>query len=258
MASERAGTEAERPVIGPARSRKSRSPYEHHHRDIQGGGARAAVFGVSDGLVSNVSLILGLAGGTSSASVIRLAGLAGLLGGAFSMAAGEYISMRAQKELFEREIEIERGELERHPTSEHRELVHLYQTRGIPIELAKRLADEMMSDPKIALETHTREELGVNPDSLGNPIQAAVSSFLTFSVGALVPLVPFLVGGGGAAVLVAVAAVAVGALVVGGLLSIFTGRPWWWSAIRQLLICVIAGGATYGLGHAIGVSGVAS
>ncbi|HLI45464.1 MAG TPA: VIT1/CCC1 transporter family protein [Acidimicrobiales bacterium] len=239
------------------KAQKPRSPYEHHHRDIQGGAARAAVFGVSDGLVSNVSLILGLAGATPSASIIRLAGVAGLLGGAFSMAAGEYISMRAQKELFQREIEIERREIERHPTSEHRELVHLYETRGVPAELARKLADEMMSNPELALETHAREELGVNPDSLGQPLQAAASSFVTFAAGAVVPLIPFFAGGGSGAVVVAVVITAVAALVVGGLLSLFTGRPWWWSSLRQLLICAVAGAATFGIGHAIGVSGVA-
>src|SRR5579875_1117955 len=222
------------------KAQKPRSPYEHHHRDIQGGAARAAVFGVSDGLVSNVSLILGLAGATPSASIIRLAGFAGLLGGAFSMAAGEYISMRAQKELFQREIEIERREIERHPKAEHRELVHLYESRGIPAELASQLADEMMADPKLALETHTREELGVNPESLGAPVQAAVSSFVTFGIGAIVPLLPFLVGAGGAAAIATVIATGVVALVVGGLLSVFTGRAWWWSALRQLLICAVA------------------
>jgi VIT1/CCC1 family predicted Fe2+/Mn2+ transporter len=244
--------------MGPvqASSRARRSPYEHHHRDIQGGGARAAVFGISDGLVSNVSLILGLAGAHPSSSVIRLAGLAGLLGGAFSMAAGEYISMRAQKELFQREIEIERGEIERHPSAELRELIHLYENRGISSELASQLAEEMMADPTLALETHSREELGVNPESLGQPVQAAVSSFVTFAIGAVIPLVPFIVGSGNGATIAAVIAVAAVALVVGGLLSIFTGRSWWWSALRQLLICAIAGGITYGIGNAIGVSGV--
>lgn len=230
----------------------------HHHRDIQGGGARAAVFGVSDGLVSNVSLILGLAGASPPNSIIRLAGLAGLLGGAFSMAAGEYISMRAQTELFEREIEIERREIERHPHGEHRELQHLYESRGIPKELAEQLADEVMSDPKLALETHTREELGINPDSLGKPVQAAVSSFVTFSLGAVVPLLPFLISSGHGAVIAAVIMAAVAALVIGGLLSIFTGKAWWWSAARQLLICATAGAVTFAIGSAIGASGVAS
>jgi VIT1/CCC1 family predicted Fe2+/Mn2+ transporter len=235
---------------------RRRVQVEHHHRDIQGGAARAAVFGISDGLVSNASLILGLAGASPPASVIRLAGVAGLLGGAFSMAAGEYISMKAQKELFEHEIEVERREIERAPAAESRELAHLYETRGIPSTLAKQLADQVMADPKLALETHTREELGINPGSLGRPMAAAVSSFLTFSVGALVPLFPFLVGGGTSAELATVGLTAVVALVVGGLLSLFTGRGWARSALRQLLICAAAGAVTYGLGTAIGVSGV--
>jgi VIT1/CCC1 family predicted Fe2+/Mn2+ transporter len=229
---------------------------EAHHRDIQGGGARAAVFGISDGLVSNVSLILGLAGANPPSSVIRLAGIAGLLGGAFSMAAGEYISMRAQRELFEREIDQERREIERHPTGEHRELVRLYESRGIPSELAQRIADEVMADPQLALETHTREELGVSLGSLGRPFQAASLSFGTFAVGAAVPLIPFLIGSGHGATLAAVLATIVTALVVGGLLSVFTGRKWWWSSGRQLLICSAAGAVTYGLGHLIGVSGI--
>ncbi|MGH9297364.1 MAG: VIT1/CCC1 transporter family protein [Acidimicrobiales bacterium] len=240
-------------------ARRRRSDYasaEHHHRDIQGGAARAAVFGISDGLVSNISLILGLAGASPPSSVIRLAGLAGLLGGAFSMAAGEYISMRAQAELFEREIEIERREIERHPKGEHHELVRLYESRGMPPELAGRVADELMSDPEVALATHTREELGFNPDSLGRPLEAMASSFVTFAVGALVPLLPFLVWSSHSAVWVAVAAAGVAALVVGGLLSLFTGRNWWWSAIRQLLICAAAGAVTFGVGKAIGISGV--
>lgn len=211
---------------------------------------------MSDGLVSNVSLILGLAGANPPGSVIRLAGLAGLLGGAFSMAAGEYISMRAQKELFEHEIEVERREIERHPAAESRELVHIYESRGIPSELAHQLAEEVMADPALALATHTREELGVNPEALGRPIEAAVSSFVTFSLGALVPLLPFLVGSGDGAKLWTAGATGLVALVVGGLLSIFTGRHWGWSALRQLLICAAAGAVTYAIGTAIGVSGV--
>ena len=136
---------------------------EHHHRDVQGGGARAAVFGISDGLVTNVSLILGLSGANPPAGVVRLAGLAGLLGGAFSMAAGEYISMRAQSELLERELEFERQELHRRPEGEFRELVKIYESRGISTDLATQVARQMMSDPKTALETHAREELGIRP-----------------------------------------------------------------------------------------------
>jgi VIT1/CCC1 family predicted Fe2+/Mn2+ transporter len=229
---------------------------EHHHRDIRGGGARAAVFGISDGLVSNTSLVLGIAGASSASGLVRLAGLAGLFGGAFSMAAGEYISMRAQSELFQREIEIERREIERRPEGELRELVHLYETRGMPPDLARQVAQEMMSDPQTALETHAREELGIDPSSTGKPVQAALYSFVTFAVGAFMPLLPFLFSRGTGATLAAVAIAGVSALVVGALLSFFTGRDWWFSAIRQLLICAAAGAITFGLGSAIGVSGV--
>ncbi len=228
---------------------------EHHHRDISGGGARAAVFGISDGLVSNTSLVLGIAGAGAGSAVIRLAGLAGLLGGAFSMAAGEYISMRAQQELFQREIEIERREIERRPASEMRELVHLYETRGLAHDLALQVAEAMMATPEVALETHAREELGIDPSALGRPIEAAVSSFVTFAVGAFLPLLPFLFASRSAATLWAVAIAGVAALVVGAFLAIFTGRKWWFSALRQLLICAVAGAVTFGVGSAIGVSG---
>ena len=227
---------------------------ERHHRDISGGGARAAVFGVSDGLVSNTSLVLGIAGASAGGSVVRLAGLAGLLGGAFSMAAGEYISMRAQRELYQRELEIERRELERHPRAELHELVSLYERRGMPPTLARSVAEKMMADPKLALETHAREELGITPGSQGNPVQAAAWSFVTFAIGALMPLVPFLVTAGGhGAILAAVALAGGSALVVGALLALFTERKWWFSALRQLLICAVAGSVTYGIGAAIGV-----
>jgi VIT1/CCC1 family predicted Fe2+/Mn2+ transporter len=238
------------------RHRREAGLPEHHHRDISGGGARAAVFGISDGLVSNTSLVLGISGATAATGLVRLAGLAGLLGGAFSMAAGEYISMRAQSELFQREIEIERREIERRPEGEMRELVHLYESRGMPADLARQVAKQMMADPQTALETHAREELGIDPGSTGKPVQAAVSSFVTFSVGAFMPLLPFLFLHGSAAILGAVALAGVSALVVGGLLSLFTGRRWWFSAVRQLLICAAAGAITYGVGSAIGVSGI--
>src|SRR5690348_1016432 len=163
-------------------------PFEHHHRDIQGGAARAAVFGVSDGLTSNVSLILGIAGANPTSGFVRLAGLAGLVAGSFSMAAGEYLSMKAQTELFEAELDLERREIDRRPESERRELAAIYRSRGVDRDTAEKLATEMHRDPDLALETHAREELGINPDSLGSPVQAAVSSFLSFAVGALVPL----------------------------------------------------------------------
>jgi VIT1/CCC1 family predicted Fe2+/Mn2+ transporter len=230
--------------------------HEHHHRDVQGGSARAAVFGISDGLVTNISLILGLSGANPPAGVVRLAGLAALLGGAFSMAAGEYISMRAQTELFQRELERERQEIHRRPEGELQELVKIYESRGISSDLAIQVARQMMADPQIALETHAREELGIHPDSLGRPLSAAVASFVTFSVGALLPLLPFLFGHGSGLVLVSIVIAAIAAVIVGSALSLFTGRPWWWSAFRQLAICAAAGAVTYGVGSAVGLSTV--
>ena len=228
---------------------------DHTHRDVLGGGFRAAIFGVSDGLVSNVSLVLGTAAAHPGAGFVRLAGLAGLFGGAFSMAAGEYISMQAQREAFQRELAIEAEEIRRRPEGERRELEHIYRARGIDAEIAHRLAEELMADPVVALATHAREELGLDPDELGSPYQAALSSFVTFAVGALVPLVAFLGGSSGTtAVVIAVGLTALGALVVGGLLSLVTVRSWYFSAARQLAICAIAGAATYGIGSAIGTA----
>ena len=234
--------------------RRDASVHDHHHRDVQGGGARAAVFGISDGLVTNISLILGMSGANPPVGVVKLAGLAGLLGGAFSMAAGEYISMKAQTELFERELEFERQEIHRRPEGEFRELVRIYESRGIPTELATQVARQMMSDPETALETHAREELGIRPDSLGKPLQAAGASFVTFSLGALIPLLPFFFAHGTKAVLASIALTAVAAVAVGAALSIFTGRSWWKSAFRQLAICAAAGAVTYGVGAGIGLS----
>lgn len=233
----------------------STADHHVHHRDLSGGWARAAVFGVSDGLVTNVSLVLGMAGAHAGPGVVRLAGLAGLIGGACSMAAGEYVSMRAQSELLERELALERDEIRRRPEGERRELVHIYESRGVAPEIARRLADEMMRTPEMALETHAREELGVDPGALGSPVQAAISSFVTFALGALLPLVPWLVAGGGGATVASVAIGATAAVAVGIALSHFTGRRWWWSAIRQLLIAAAAAAITFGIGAAVGVSG---
>lgn len=228
----------------------------HQHRDIRSGGARAAVFGVSDGLVTNVSLILGMAGAHPAGGVVRLAGLAGLVAGACSMAAGEWVSMRAQAELFERELDVERHELHHRPVAEHRELVKIYEDRGIERQLATQLADEMMRTPELALETHAREELGINPDALGSPVQAAASSFLMFAIGALLPLLPWLFAGGTGAIVASIVISGLAAIAVGAALAIFTRRPWWWSALRQLAISAVAAGITFGIGHAVGVTAV--
>ncbi|MDQ3640265.1 MAG: VIT1/CCC1 transporter family protein [Actinomycetota bacterium] len=231
-------------------------PPENHHRDVQGGTARAAVFGVSDGLVSNVAIVLGFAGANTGAGLVRLAGLAGLIGGAVSMAAGEYISMTAQTELLERELEMERIELHRRPEAERRELAQIYRSRGVDEATADQLATALSRDPDLALETHAREELGIDPNALGKPVSAAISSFVTFSIGAAIPLVPYFFTTGTAALVAAVVLGVVAALAVGAFLARFTGRPMGRSAARQLLFSAVPAAATYALGSAVGVSGV--
>jgi len=229
----------------------------HDHRNITGGPARAAVFGMSDGLTTNVALILGVAGAHPAAGVVRLAGLAGLIGGAFSMAAGEWVSMKAQSELLERELAIERRELSRAPDKERRELSAIYRHRGIDKATADSMAAQVMADPELALEVHAREEMGVNPDSLGSPVKAAASSFATFAVGALVPLVPWFFGTGSTVVVASLVMAAIAALLVGAALGQFTDRSRVFSAFRQLGIAAAAAVVTYGVGALVGVSGAA-
>ncbi len=224
----------------------------HHHRDLRGGGARAAVFGVSDGLVSNVALVLGVAGAHASAGSVRLAGVAGLIAGSCSMAAGEYVSMRAQSELMQRELDVEAQAIRRDPDVERRELAEIYVRRGLDASMAEELSGKMMRDPDIALETHAREELGIDPAHTGRPVQAAAFSFVMFALGALVPLLPWLVSGGTTATIWSVVLGAAGAVGVGVALSHFTGRSWAWSAGRQLLISGAAAAVTFGVGRAIG------
>jgi VIT1/CCC1 family predicted Fe2+/Mn2+ transporter len=224
----------------------------HHHRDIGGGGARAAVFGVSDGLVTNVSLVLGMAGANPGGAIVRLAGIAGLIAGSFSMAAGEYLSMTAQRELMERELEVERRALERHPKGEAAELRGMYVRRGIDPGVADDMVNEVMQDPELALETHAREELGISTKTLGSPWQAAGASFVTFALGAFIPLLPWLIGSGTAAIVASVVLAAVAAVVVGAVLARFTERPVLSSALRQLAVTAIAAGVTFGVGKAIG------
>ena len=227
---------------------------EHHHRDVQGGVARAAVFGASDGLVSNVSLILGVAGADPGSDVVRLAGIAGLIAGAVSMAAGEYGSMKAQQELLERELELERIELARNPHVETVELTQLYQARGIEPDLAVELARDVMSDPETALEAHAREELGIAPGSLGSPVGAAVSSFGAFSIGAGLPLIPWFFGSGTAAIVASVALGLLGAAIVGLALAYFTEGSRLRLAARYVGIAAASGAVTYLIGSAVGVS----
>jgi vacuolar iron transporter family protein len=230
--------------------------WDHHHRNVQGGGARAAVFGVSDGLVTNVSLILGFAGANAGPGVVRLAGVAGLIAGAFSMGSGEWISMRAQRELLERELAMEKHEIRHRPEGERRELVGIYENRGVEPSVARTLADEMMRTPELALETHAREELGINPASLGRPVQAALSSFATFALGALLPLIPWLFTRGTGAVIASVVVGGVAALAVGSILAAFTHQSVWRSALRQLVTSAAVAAVVYGVGAGVGVSHV--
>ena len=224
-----------------------------HHRNVQGGAARAAVFGISDGLLTNVSLILGVAGAGPSAGFVRLAGLAGLVAGAFSMAAGEFVSMSAQKELLERELEVERRELERHPEAETRELAATFEQRGLDHDDAMRLAGAIMRDPEVALRVHASEELGVRPGHTGKPLQAAASSFVSFGIGALIPLIPWFFASGNLAVLASIVLGAVSALAIGWTVAVFTGRSRPLSALRQLAIATVAAAVAYGVGRAVGV-----
>lgn len=229
---------------------------EHHHRKVQGGAARAAVFGMSDGLVSNVCLILGVAGASTSPATVRLAGLAGLVGGALSMAAGEYVSMQAQKELLERELAMEWREIRRRPESERRELAALYRNRGIQADTAERMATEVSADPAVALETHAREELGIDPAELGSPYKAAGSSFFSFAVGALLPLVPWFFGRGAAAIGASVVIGVAAALAIGVALARFTGRSVIRTAARQLAVASVAAAVTFGVGKLVGGGGI--
>jgi VIT1/CCC1 family predicted Fe2+/Mn2+ transporter len=226
---------------------------EHHHRDVQGGAARAAVFGVSDGLVSNMGLILGVAGASPAPGVVRLAGLAGLVAGAISMAAGEYNSMRVQAELLARELRIEATELRRRPQHETAELTRVYEARGLPYDQARSVADAIMRDPEAALEVHAREELGIDPGNLGSPWQAATSSFVAFGVGAIVPLAPWFVAQGAAAVVASLVLGVVAAAVVGLLVARSTGRSTPRAMIRQILFTVIPAGLTFAIGAVLGV-----
>lgn len=231
------------------------SDVEVHHRDITGGGARAAIFGVSDGLVSNIALILGVSGAHPSAPFVRLAGLAGLIGGALSMSMGEYVSMKAQKELFEKEIAIEANEIDKRPEAEQRELVQLYRKKGVPKDVAENFVGYIMKDPDLALNTHAREELGIDPASIGSPIQAAVSSLVSFSIGAILPLIPWFFTTGFTGVIYAVFFGAIGSIAVGVLLAQFTGRSVIKTALRQFILSGLAAGITYLAGHLIGFSG---
>jgi VIT1/CCC1 family predicted Fe2+/Mn2+ transporter len=225
------------------------------HRGVSGGGnLRAAVFGINDGLVSNASLILGVAGASANSSVILLAGVAGLLAGAFSMAAGEYVSVRSQREMFEHQIGLERDELAQYPDEEAEELALIYAARGLSREDALKLAKAIISDPAQALDTLAREELGLNPEDLGSPWGVAIFSFLSFAAGALVPLLPFFALSGGRALVISIGVTALALFAVGAAISLFTGRSALRDGLRMLFIGAAAGALTYAIGKLLGVS----
>lgn len=226
---------------------------KRHQTGVSGNALRAGVFGVNDGLVSNAALIYGVAGAAQEPAVIVLTGVAGLLAGAFSMAAGEYVSVRAQREMFEYQIGLERDELEKYPQEEAAELALIYAAKGMPHDDAERVATALMADPARALDTLAREELGLNPDELGSPWMAAVSSFAAFTTGAALPLLPFLLGYS-PALPASIALTALGLFTVGASMSLFTGRHALFSGARMLAIGGAAGLATYFIGTWLGVS----
>ncbi|MER7915199.1 MULTISPECIES: VIT1/CCC1 transporter family protein [unclassified Streptomyces] len=224
----------------------------HTHRDVNGGWLRPAVFGAMDGLVSNLALMTGVAGGAVGHQTIVITGLAGLAAGAFSMAAGEYTSVASQRELVEAELAVERRELRRHPQDEEDELAALYVARGVTPELAREVARQLSKDPEQALEIHAREELGIDPGDLPSPLVAAVSSFGSFALGALLPLLPYLLG---ATVLwPALLLALLGLFGCGAVVAKVTARSWWFSGLRQLALGGAAAGVTYALGALFGTA----
>jgi VIT1/CCC1 family predicted Fe2+/Mn2+ transporter len=223
-----------------------------HHRDVSGGWLRPAVFGVMDGLVSNGSLIAGVAGGGGSARTIVLTGLAGLVAGACSMATGEYTSVASQTELTHAEIARERRELAAHPAEEQAELAAIYRARGLDADLAAQVAEQLSRNPEQVWKVHVREEMGVDPDDLPSPWVAAGSSFAAFSIGALVPVLPFLLGLGSLPATLVFTAIAL--FLAGAAVARMTAVPTWLGGVRQLGLAAVATAVTFGVGHLIGAN----
>jgi VIT1/CCC1 family predicted Fe2+/Mn2+ transporter len=225
------------------------------HRGVGGGNLRAAVFGINDGLLSNASLILGVAGAGVDVRFVLTSGVAGLLAGALSMAAGEFVSVRSQREMFEYQIGLERDELAEYPEEEAEELALIYAARGMDVAQARSLAHTLIKDPAHALDALAREELGINPDDLGSPSGAAIASFVAFAAGATLPLVPFLAGLPlGRATLFAVTLTIVALYGIGMTLSLFSGRNAWLGGLRMTGIGAAAGAATFLIGRLLGVA----
>ncbi len=228
---------------------------EGRHRRVGGNALRAAVLGANDGLCSNLALIMGVAGAASTGRAVLLAGAAGLVAGAFSMAFGEWISVTSSRELAEREVGVEREELEHEPEEEREELELIYRARGFPSAEAKELSDRLMKDPENALDVLTREELGLDPHELGgSPWTAGITSFFLFASGAAFPLAPFAIMKGNVALVASLGLSAAVLSVIGAGISVITGRSALWSAVRQLVIGLTAAGVTYGIGRAVGAA----
>jgi vacuolar iron transporter family protein len=226
--------------------------HDHSHADVSGGWLRAAVFGAMDGLVSNTALVAGVAGGGAAPRTVVLSGVAGLVAGAISMALGEYTSVKTQNEQLDLEVAKERRELEVNPEGELAELVEMLRVRGVDERLAHQVAVQLSRDPETALRLHIVAELGLSPEDKPSPRTAAVTSLLTFSLGALLPLLPYLFGF--PLLWAALVSGGIGLIVAGALSSVFTPRTWWYAGLRQLLFGAIAAGATYAIGTAIGVT----
>ena len=228
---------------------------QHDHPDVTGGWLRPAVFGAMDGLVSNLALIAGVAGGTRDhTSAVVLAGLAGLAAGAFSMAAGEYTSVASQSEAAQREIDKERREIIANPLAEAGELAEMYVAKGIEPVLAAEVSRQIHADVDNAVAVHAREELGVDPDDLASPMVAAVSSFLAFAVGAAIPVLPYLLGAGSLVPGLLVTLVAL--FLCGAVVTQVTSRSWWYGGLRQMLLGAAAAGLTYAFGSLVGGAGL--
>jgi VIT1/CCC1 family predicted Fe2+/Mn2+ transporter len=239
----------------PNVSGTSMARFEKRHRSIGGNALRAAVLGGNDGLVSNFSLVMGIAGATSGNSVVLLTGLAGLLAGALSMALGEWISVHSSKELFENQMQLELEELENNPQGEELELALIYQSKGIPEEEAKRMAKTIISNTDHAHEVLIKEELGINKEDLkGSAMEAAITSFLLFSVGAIIPVIPFFFIGGTQGIIFSTILSGLGLFLIGASITLFTGKSVWYSGFRQVIFGLAAAAITFGIGRLIGVS----
>jgi VIT1/CCC1 family predicted Fe2+/Mn2+ transporter len=229
--------------------------FEKRHRSVGGNAIRAAVLGGNDGLVSNFSLVMGIAGATGGSQAVLLAGIAGLLAGALSMALGEWISVKSSQELYENQMAVEMDELETNPEGEQRELALIYVAKGIPEEQANQMAAEIMQDKEKAHAVLVKEELGINADELeGSAIEAALYSFFLFSIGAIIPLAPFIFTSGMHAIVLSVVSSACGLFLIGGAITLFTGKSVWYSGFRQVLFGLAAAAITFGIGKMIGVS----